>query len=99
MKPRDLAIDMLAHSRWIPGATCHGTQPLHWICLLALLLAVRIPPRLSSATSTTSESSSPASPSWASWGGVIVTFPSFFYYLYKYQDKLFDENGYMAPEI
>ncbi|KAI0265292.1 putative caffeine resistance protein 5 [Gloeopeniophorella convolvens] len=31
-------------------------------------------------------------------GGAFALLPPFFYYLYKYQDKLFDENGYMAPE-
>lgn len=31
-------------------------------------------------------------------GGVIVTLPPFFYYLYHYQEKMFDENGQIKPE-
>ncbi|KAI0299341.1 MFS transporter [Multifurca ochricompacta] len=31
-------------------------------------------------------------------GGVFVTLPPFFYYLYHVQEKLFDENGQIKPE-
>ncbi|KAI9464084.1 major facilitator superfamily domain-containing protein [Lactarius psammicola] len=31
-------------------------------------------------------------------GGIFVTLPPFFYYLYNVQEKLFDENGQIKPE-
>ena len=31
-------------------------------------------------------------------GGVLVTIPPFFYYLYNVQEKMFDENGQIKPE-